>query len=494
MDRHRYLVLALFTAAFLATTLVKARAKPFWHDEIFTVVIANLPSVPMTWSAFRDGIDLSPPLTALATRVTQGPAGPGPIASRLPSIAAFWVASLLVFAIVRRRTNAVMALAAALLLYHTAAYRFAIEARGYSLALAGSVMACYGWLEAASGRRRPVQLVALAAGLAAAVWAHYFAVLTALPIVAGEAVRAWRNRRVDWGVTGALGAAAAATIPLVPLASAGVSQADTFWTRQTSAGISETYFFLIAPLLEWILFPVAAIVAIAALFRIFRKRPAPPEPTRTLPAHELVAGFVVLALPALAVLLGTLGPGMVPRYAVFPTAAMAAAVTVAIWQVSSRPALVAGLLCATFVVSFGQSVVDSLRPGRHPFVHPVQSRPLFMQSLQTHDPLVVSSGLWFLQLWYYATPDQRARLLYIGDPALARELTGSDTLDRGYVGLSAIAGIHVSSYRDFTASHRDFYVYSVGSHWLPDKLRHDRSDIEEIAREPGGVLFRVRMR
>jgi hypothetical protein len=494
MDRYRYVGLALFTAAFVATTLVNARAKPLWHDEIFTIVIADLPSVSGTWSAFRDGIDLSPPLTALATRMTQGPTGAGPVASRLPSIAAFWVASLLVFAIVRRRANTAMALAAALLLCHTAAYRFAIEARGYSLALAGSVMACYGWLEAASGRRRPVHLVLLATGLAAAVWAHYFAVLTALPIVAGEAVRAWRDRRVDWGVAGALGAAAAATLPLVPLATAGVSQAGTFWTRQASAGISETYFFLIAPLLEWILFPAAAIVAIAAAARTFRKRTTPKEPTRALPAHELAAGSVVLALPALAVLLGALGPGMVPRYAVFATAAMAAAVAIAIWQASSRPALVAGLLCATFAVSFGQSVADSLRPGRPPFVHPVQSRPLFMQSLQTHDPLVVSSGLWFLQLWYYATPDQRARLLYIGDPALARELTGSDTLDRGYLGLSTITGIRVSSYRDFTASHPDFFIYSVGSHWLPDKLRHDRADIEEIAREPGGVLFRVRMR
>ena len=154
IDRSRYVLLALFTAAFVATTVVKARAKPFWHDEIFTVVLADLPSVSATWSAFRAGIDLSPPLTALATRMTQGPAGPGPVASRLPSIVGYWSASLLVYAIGRPRTNAAMALPAALLLYHTAAYRFAIEARGYSLALAGSMLACYGWLEAASGRRR----------------------------------------------------------------------------------------------------------------------------------------------------------------------------------------------------------------------------------------------------------------------------------------------------------------------------------------------------
>lgn len=493
IDRYRYVLLALFTAAFVATTVVKARAKPFWHDEIFTVVLADLPSVSATWSAFRAGIDLSPPLTALATRMTQGPAGPGPVASRLPSIVAFWTASLLVYAIVRRRTNAAMALAAALLLYHTAAYRFAIEARGYSLALAGSMLACYGWLEAASGRRRNLHLVLLAIGLAAAVWAHYFAVLTALPIVAGEAVRAWRDRRVDWGVGGALVAAAAATLPLVPLATAGVSQATTFWTRQTSAGISETYYFLISPMLEWLLFPAAVIVAIAAVVRVIPKRPRPQGSRSAVPAHEIAAGWVALVLPACAVVLGMLGPGMAPRYALFATGAMAAAAAIAIWRVADRPSLVAALLCGILVVSFGRSVADSLRPGRHPFVHPVQSRPVLVNALRRHDPLVVSSGIWFLQLWHYATPDQRARLMYVGDPALARELTGADTLDRGYLGLSTITGLRVNSYRDFTAVHRDFHVYTLGSHWLLDKLRQDRAVMEEVAREPGSVLYHVRM-
>jgi dolichyl-phosphate-mannose-protein mannosyltransferase len=494
IDRFRYVLLALFTAAFLATTVVKARAKPFWHDEIFTVVLAGLPSLSATWSAFRAGIDLSPPMTALATRMTQRTAGPGPVASRLPSIVAFWTASLLVYAIVRRRTSAAMALAAALLLYHTAAYRFAIEARGYSLALAGSALACYGWLEAASVRRRKLHLVLLAAGLAAAVWAHYFAVLTALPIVAGEAVRAWRDRRVDWGIAGALAAAAAATLPLVTLATAGVSQAPTFWTRQTSAGISETYYFLISPMLDWVLVPAAVIVAIAALFRLIPKRSRPPDARPAVPTHEIAAGGVAFVLPACAVVvLGMLGPGMVPRYAIFATAAMVAAAAVAIWRIADRPALVATLLCVTLVLSFGQSAADSLRPGRHPFVHPVQSRPVLVDALRTNDPLVVSSGIWFLQLWYYATPDQRARLMYIGDPALARELTGADTLDRGYLGLSTITGLRVNSYRDFTAGHRDFHVYTLGSHWLLDKLRQDRAVIEEVAREPGSVLYHVRM-
>ncbi|HYN06797.1 MAG TPA: glycosyltransferase family 39 protein [Vicinamibacterales bacterium] len=503
IDRNRLLVLAVLTAAFLATTVVKARAKPFWHDEIYTIMVAGLPAMSDVWGAFGNGLDLSPPLTALATRLTRTFAGEGPVATRLPSIAAFWIACAVIFVIVRRRSNAALALAAAILPYHTAAYRFAIEARGYSLALACSAIALFAWLEAARPQRRRAHLVVMAIALAGGVWAHYFAVLTGLPILVGEIVRTWRSRRVDWGVVGAIAGAAAATLPLAPLATAGVRESEGFWTRQAAAGVTETYDFLFAPMFDWMLVPAAAIVvvaAIAGLARKFRRRPegqraaSEERPAGRVPAHEVAAGIVAVVLPACAVLLGsTLGIGMVPRYALFSIAGIAAAVSIAIWSVIDRRPLVSALLCVTFIVSFGWSVADSLRPGRHPFLHPVQSRALFMRSVNEHDPLVVSSGLWFLQLWFYSTPEQRARLLYVADPPLARELTGSDTLDRGYIALSRVTDIRVTGYGAFTATSRDAYVYSLGAHWLVDKLRRDRATVDEEAREPGAVLYHVRI-
>lgn len=35
LERHRLLALFLFGAVLLATTAIRARAKPFWHDQIY---------------------------------------------------------------------------------------------------------------------------------------------------------------------------------------------------------------------------------------------------------------------------------------------------------------------------------------------------------------------------------------------------------------------------------------------------------------------------
>jgi hypothetical protein len=61
LERHRLLVLLLFGAVLFATTAIRARAKPFWHDEIYTVLHSTLPSVSAMWVAALDGLDLAPP-------------------------------------------------------------------------------------------------------------------------------------------------------------------------------------------------------------------------------------------------------------------------------------------------------------------------------------------------------------------------------------------------------------------------------------------------
>jgi hypothetical protein len=35
LERHRLLALLLFGAVLFATTAIRARAKPFWHDQIY---------------------------------------------------------------------------------------------------------------------------------------------------------------------------------------------------------------------------------------------------------------------------------------------------------------------------------------------------------------------------------------------------------------------------------------------------------------------------
>ena len=104
------LAIALFASLF-AMLAWRASVKPFWHDEIYTILEAELP-VATLWRALHDGIDLQPPLNALLTRGIHLIAGVGPIVTRLPAIAGFLLAAIFIFIVVLRRTNGLIATSA----------------------------------------------------------------------------------------------------------------------------------------------------------------------------------------------------------------------------------------------------------------------------------------------------------------------------------------------------------------------------------------------
>ena len=58
---------------FFANTLPRARATPFCHDEICTVLLSRLPTVMDVWRAARDDADLAPPLNVYLTRAADRP-------------------------------------------------------------------------------------------------------------------------------------------------------------------------------------------------------------------------------------------------------------------------------------------------------------------------------------------------------------------------------------------------------------------------------------
>ena len=188
LDRHWRLLLAILIAVSVSVLVVQARGKSFWHDEIYTILGARLSPVTL-WRASLDGMDLSPPLNTMVTHVVRAVAGEGPIATRLPPLAGFLTAITVVFLVVRRKSNVVVAVAAALMLCLTPAWRYAIEARGYGLALGLFALALYGWTESARGHRVAGYLTLMGVSLAAGVWTHYYFVLAFVPIVTAEATR-----------------------------------------------------------------------------------------------------------------------------------------------------------------------------------------------------------------------------------------------------------------------------------------------------------------
>jgi hypothetical protein len=494
LDRRHPWLLVLLTLGYLETAVVKARTKPFWHDEIYTILVSGLPSLSSMWRATMDGIDLSPPLNAWMTRAVHDVAGVGHVSTRVPAMVGFWIMLATVFHIVRQRAGTTAALAAALIPFSTAAFRYSYEARSYGLMLALFALGLYAWGEATRGRRRSVHLPLLAVALAAAPWNHYYAVLTFLPIAAGELTRLVQRRRIDVGIATAFAFAGVAILPMRSLIAGARHQNAMFWSvPQGPRDISEAYLFLFEPLGDRRFMIAVVVIALILVVSALTDRDTAALPRRALPVHEVIAGLVALLLPIFGSLLARWVTGaFVPRYFLTTVVSVSLAIPLVLWWLNVRASGAEFVLCAVLVFTFAQSVAGSLL-GRHGFEHPVRTRTLLLRSLETEGPTVIPSSLQFLQLWYYAPPTLKAQLRYLADPAEAAKRSGSSTIDQGYLVLARWTSVPVEPYTGFVGSHREFRVYAAGSGWLIDKLRQIGANVQEVGRERGGQLYRVRL-
>ena len=486
-----WLLYLLFVCFCLATLLVRARAKPFWHDEIYTVLHSQLPSLQAMWSAGLDGIDLSPPLNTWLTRLVHRAAGVGHVASRAAPMAGFLAMTLATFALLRRRTNTPTALAGALLPCFTAAYRYAYEARGYGVMVGLFAVALYAWSEAARGHRRTLHAASLAVALAASVWNHYYGVLAFVPIVLGESVRSVRRRRIDGAILAALAGSVVATLPLLPLAGAARAQAHSFWSPAAFGEVAAVYRFLFGSFTDRPLLMGAAVLAGIVLLAQRRKGDAT---TRQVAVHEAVAFAAALLIPVFGILLGLVVTGVfVPRYAMSAVVGASILLPLTVWRTNTKGGIaelfLCGFLAVTFVSSMGASLLSP------PVLHdPYLSRPVLQRAVTTEAQVVSASSLQFLQYWYYSPTPQKGRLRYLADPEEARRYMGSDTIDRGYLALRRWTAVPIDRFDEYLPGRDELRVHEAGSGWLLRKLADEGAATEQVGAGPGERLYVVRLR
>lgn len=484
-------IVALFSIGFFASTAAAALGKPFWHDEIVTILFARLPSFELMWRAARDGIDLAPPLNTVVTHLLRPFTGDGPIVTRLPAMAGVWIMCLAVFAIVRRRSNVVVALAAAMLPAWTAAIRYAIEARGYGLMLGCFGLAAFAWSEAASGRRRKVCLPLLALSLGLGAWAHYYGLLNIAPLAAGELVRDVRRRRADWSVWAAFASGLALMLPLAVFLGIAVPESKYSWTLTEPNSVREAYSFLFSAL--FIPGLILAALVVTALGRFERLVMRVPHDGHGVQAHEAVAGLVCLLIPLVGVAVRALGLGVfAPRYGLSAVVGFCTVVPLAWWVGSGRSRVAAFVICAWLGAGFVQSAWGARDARWNTPANPVDQRPMLLDALARHEQVCVT-GLMYLQLWYYTPPLVRARLCYLADSAAARRLANTDSLDRDLLKLRHWAAVSVYEYEPFVRAHPEFLVYATNSGWLLQKLAESGADVREAGRELALPMYHVRL-
>jgi cytochrome b561 len=457
LEERRYFILLLLTILYACGAMLHARSKPLWYDEIVTVVAASAPDAAGAWKTAQ-AFDANPPLVHLLTHFAMRWFGPGEVAVRLPAIAGFWIFCLCLFRFTRRRAGILYALVALLLPIATEAYNYAFEARAYGPELAFCGIALVAWQAAAEGRGRLLADFVLGVSLAGAIFCHYYAIAVYLPLAGAEAFRSWRARRIEWGVWAAF---AMGGIPLVWYLST-VSRVIQGFSRNTWApaypeqaiefwelGLQHSLSFLVL------------LLAVLAIW-LSRRDPAPeppPDPPPVLPAHELIAAALFLAIPLLVVESGLLVTHMfTPRYALLGLTGVALLVPMIAARLSGGSALTGCLLASVALLPLGFVSIE-IPPVPHPFA----DETILAKAVE-QGPVVVADGQLFLQMWYYAPDRLKSRLLFLANDQAAVKYMGFDAMDAGLRNVSRWSTFRVMEYRDFASPGREFLLYQNTLH------------------------------
>lgn len=179
--------------------LKSERIKPLWHDELYTYYIAQAPSFGKMLEWTRT-IDLNPPLYYIAVRLTFHALHPGPFSVRLPSMIAYFVATLCVYQFVRRRLTAFYGFLGALVLLSSPFNLYSYEARPYALALAFMGILTLGWQRAIEDDRPRswTAMFFILVGGFGMLLSHVLAAVAYAALLLTEVIRFAMRRKPAW--------------------------------------------------------------------------------------------------------------------------------------------------------------------------------------------------------------------------------------------------------------------------------------------------------
>ncbi len=473
----RWWYLGAFAVLFAAGCAGRAHAKPFWYDEIFTIVLSGLPFAELR-AALSTGLEQNPPLYPLIAGVF----GAGHIAMRLISIAGVAIFALCLRSFVGRRCGETAGWVAALVALFTEACGYAWEARPYGLMLGFAGLALISWQRAAELGRRGGALTGLAVSLALALSCHYYAVLLYVPFAIGEMVRIRVRRKLDPAVALALAAGAIPLIVFATLMRGAQTYSSTFWGQATILSLSAFWDFLLLPLAA----PAALVLIVAGVVYRHGGEPSPPG----LFAHEAAAavGFCLIPLALFAVSLIT--GAYSDRYALAAAAGVAILAAMLADRLRVAP-VVFGCLFSIFALrQLAWAMFLFTAPPNPLDQHPLLKAP-------GAEPVAIANGVLFLQLVHYAEPQIARRIAYVADPPHALRHTGTDSVDRALADLGRWKKLDISGLEDFLATTPRFLLYQTPAdadggrlQWLPSALAGQR-DIRLVlaAHERGAALY-----
>jgi hypothetical protein len=495
---HERIAALLTFALFLLSWSYQAWTAPLWFDEFFTLFISRLSSFGQMLRVMP--ADGQPPLQYVLTHFSLEWLGQTPFVLRLPELLAYTAAGVLTWRIIRRHGNPVQALfGCSMLMGCFVGGQAAYTARPYGLLLAFCTLTFASWQSAALRRsHRALPLCGVSIGIAGAVMSHHFGVVdVGWFLVAGEAVRFNRCRRLDGWMLAAIAAGLMPLVLTLPLAHQSQLLLGEPLAHSTNLAfrpkLEDLSFYLL-------LFPVSLLLLVIVLL---------PLPCRDgdfngadsqspVPAHEWAAAVALSLILPLQIVLGVLAIGTVAtRYVICASLGIA---LIAAWGLPRLPlsrgriqaALCIGTL--TYLLTVAVSLVSAQihEPVWRARAGGSSASPL-LRDAGGGSPVVVASAYDYLPEWWYSQGSIRQRLIYLADVAYA--VKQKDFLpELSLVDDKAIVPAPVADYAAFTQHHSSFLLLCAGEPryiWLPARLAAAGWRLDPIARSGRDVLYRV---
>jgi hypothetical protein len=494
------MVLLLILLGVGLTAALHSFVRPFWYDEICTVILCRLPNATQIWKALEDVADVNPPLYHLIARLTRQIIPDDHLGYRLPSIIGLLGTVFCMYHILSRRVNHLSALVGATFILCTPLATYASEARPYALMVGFVSIAILAWQRIDDSR---LYCLLLAIALAAAVSVHYYAIFVWPAFFLAETTVWLFGRRLRIGAWAALFVGAAPLLVFASLILRLRQYGQNFWAPASYSQVlwADNWLFNFGG--NWGLSIMAGVTAMFAYFS-FRKKEVSGAAERrkiedtALPLEESVLALMLLSLPLIAVAAAKISHGGM-NYRYMMPSVLGGALAVG-YLASKVSGVVNGLLLMVICMNYGlSSASDVKKLLKGSLLEPRTAvtrdiRGILAEFHGSDLPIVISSGLQYLPLVYYTPATLNQRLYAVTDVRAAINFAGTDSVDLALLALRRYFPLQIEDYGDFASRHREFLLVSENGgrfDWWPARLSHDGHALRLLAQVGDSQVFKV---
>lgn len=489
IDAHPALSFTALTLLYGIAAGILSSIRLLWFDELITLHLARLNSLPAIWHMLARGADPNPPLMPFAVMLCRNLFGEHELALRLPSIAGYWLGILSLFLFLLRRIPAAWALGGATLLIAVAASQYSYESRSYALLFGFTMLAIDCWSLAVdptvSPRHRALAAAAMTLALAAAITTNYFAVLAWIPIAAGEIAR-WHSERnavihwkSEWKIIAGLILAASPLLLFRPLMQTSVARFAPHASNRASFNLTALSDIMLLGnfLTAWL-----AILLLAWFFRTLQTRP---RGKSHIPAHETVAVLCLALYPVLGYVASRIYGGMFsPRLVIPVCLGMAIAGTLAAYRLAghrrSAAILLLLLYLATFAVRWTSKARACLaqRQAFYALLHQVKDAEAIDNQ---REPIVIADSLLVLTMHHYAPPAVASRIVLPLDLPMIQRTRGEDGAEENlWAGGTGLYELPILPMANFPKMSGSYLIVAEQGNWLLDDLRQHGNPAQQL--------------